>query len=131
MATRVRHCLTFHLTPNSLFCVIWTYAYAVDRNHPNLVCLTEIRIKPCITFTQLVHSTPSNYTFLSFPRKFSTKVFPAPNRRQYYVYVKLLFSYLTLYLISLPLGLNRPLLLANYRIQNQYYLQHFILSVVY
>jgi len=74
--------------------------------------------KTYITFAQLVHNTPPNSTFLSFP-KFSTKIFPAPNRRRYtgfLVYVKLLFS--PLYLISLPL--NRPLLLANYRIQKQY-----------
>ena len=92
----------------------------------DLICLTETRIKTVYHFYSTCSQYPNKLRVsllspLSFPCKFSTKIFPAPNRRRYWfscVYVKLLFSYLPLYLISLPL--SHPLLLANYRIQKQY-----------
>jgi len=43
----------------SLFCVIWTYAYGIDRNHPDFICLTETRIKTLYHFYSTFSQYPS------------------------------------------------------------------------
>ena len=40
----------------------------IDLYHPDLFCLTETWVKPTTTVTELAHCTPSNYSFLSYPR---------------------------------------------------------------
>jgi len=40
----------------------------IDSHSPDLFCLTETWIKPSMTFTELAHCTPPNYSLLSFPR---------------------------------------------------------------
>jgi len=67
----------------------------LTKNHPDLIFLTDTRIKPCTTYTELVHSTPSNYTFLSFPVNSQLKYFKHQigGGTGFLMYVKLLFIY--------------------------------------